>query len=265
MATNIIPSNLPSVFDVIKMLSTLEQQAIIRPTNPPKGIAGFLFDIVGDETLILESDITDYYTENGQNIQDNIANKPEVFTVKGLVAELTNAIFTPEKTASIEDTLPLNASYVPTLSPEAQQNQDDAQALSVSQASSITSTNSLYSFYNDKSQGASSLSKQSKVANYFYQLWKARTMFSVETPYGIFNSMAITSCRIVQSEESVSKSELTIIFKKINLAKDITIQLGQLAGRAAQQSAPTTENGNLGTPPATTSQNRSWLSGAFSK
>ena len=119
---NIIPSEnvgdtFKSNFDLIQALSTLQDLALVRPNNPPEGISGFLFDIVGDESISLESDITDNFVENNMAIQDQIALRPEIVTVHGLVAELTNAnqpkpVFNPPA-----DPLPLNTPMVPAKSP----------------------------------------------------------------------------------------------------------------------------------------------------
>lgn len=115
MAQNIIPSDAPSDLDVIESLSALEQKAIIRPNNPPPGIAGFLFDIDEEQWLELRSHITDHYTEANTAIQDNIALEPELFTVRGLVAELRLSAPLPQKTAAVTNPLPDNVPFTPPL------------------------------------------------------------------------------------------------------------------------------------------------------
>lgn len=112
---NIIPSDAPSQLDVLESLSELEQKAIIRPNNPPPGIAGFLFDIPGDEWIELESQITDHFTEANTAIQDNIALSPEKVTVKGLVAELVMGASPPAPTAPVTNPLPDNIPFTPPL------------------------------------------------------------------------------------------------------------------------------------------------------
>lgn len=88
---NIIPSDTKeSVFDTIKSLEVLQQRAIVRPQNPPPGIAGFLFDIPEEDQISLSADVTDHYLEDNTSVVDQIALKPEEVTVRGLVAELTS-------------------------------------------------------------------------------------------------------------------------------------------------------------------------------
>lgn len=115
MAQNIIPSDAPSELDILESLSELEQKAIIRPNNPPPGIAGFLFDIPGDEWIELESQITDHYTEANTAIQDNIALSPEKVTVKGIIAELVATTPAAQQTAAVTNPLPDNVPFTPPL------------------------------------------------------------------------------------------------------------------------------------------------------
>lgn len=248
---NIIPDDPASIFDA---LTTLQRQAIVRPTNPPPGIAGFLFDIVGDEMVELESDITDNYTENNTTFQDQAALKPERITVRGLVAELTDAPGVPGKPVFIPNALPIN----PTMTP----------ALTTSQTATFTTSksslalrgaDSLYQYFaNYQAFGpngrSASLTKQADAFLYFRQLWLSRIPFTVQTCYGIWTSMLIERCRPVQEEDSRYRSNFTVVFKKIRIAGDILVQPGQLAGRAVPQMAPVTPNGLAGTTPATAAQ-----------
>ena len=112
MATTIIPSDQPSIYAAI---TTLDNKAIVRPNNPPAGIAGFLFDLQADDEIHLQSDITDHYVEDNTAIQDHIALRPEEITLKGLVAELTDASPPSNATAGIQDALPLADPMVPEL------------------------------------------------------------------------------------------------------------------------------------------------------
>lgn len=112
----IIPSDSPSVFD---QLTTASGIAIVRPNNPPAGIAGFLFDFNGDEELRFRSQITKHYTEANTPVQDQIALEPEEIILKGTVAELSTGlpVFAPVSKAPLA--LPLNPVMVPGMSPGA--------------------------------------------------------------------------------------------------------------------------------------------------
>ena len=48
------------------------------------GIGGLAFDIFEEHKVELQSDITDHYVEDNTAIQDQIANRPLKFTLRGI-------------------------------------------------------------------------------------------------------------------------------------------------------------------------------------
>jgi len=260
-AVQIIPSDSASVFQVLNDLKVTRPdkvQAIIRPNNPPAGIAGYVFDIVGEESMELNSDITDHYVEDNTSIQDQISLKPEKFTVRGMVAELKmveplQAIQSPELNA-----LP----FFPVLSPVFTIGSEELQlslaAGLAAQTNSIIETQSLFGYFNGNA-GSIPQTAQGKAFAYFYQLWKGRQMFSVETPWGVMNSMAIESLSPTQGDVTRYRTDFAITFKKIRFAQAVTVNLGQLAGRAAQQQASTTQQAKATTTTATEPQKQSFI------
>lgn len=253
-----VPTDAPSIFDPIRSLSQLRQQAIIRPNNPPVGIAGFLFDIPLEDRVSLRSAITDSFVEDNTAIQDQIALSPEEISVRGLVAELVQTTEQLKKLLAVQNPLGATPGMEVRITEGQAQKMKQAAAAKAGATVAIAPADSLYSIYTSQAPGPPSQTKQSRAFGYFYQLWKGRQMFSVETPWGFFTSMAITSVDVIQPEESRGQSELAITFKKIRIAQEVTVNLGQLAGRAEFQQAPEVQNGNAGTkdvPP-----DASWLS-----
>lgn len=89
MANNLIPSDgNTTVFDALTGASAKGSSAIAYPSPLPSGVAGLVFDWTGDETLELRSESTDSYTEANYPIHDQIALKPERFTVNASTAEI---------------------------------------------------------------------------------------------------------------------------------------------------------------------------------
>ncbi len=372
-AVPIIPTDSPSIYD---QLTTLDRAAIVRPNNPPPGIAGFLFDIDLEQFMELLSEITDNAIEDNTMLQDNIALLPERVTVRGIVAELATAatrfptpapppaplplfppLFPPfaiganltfgrrfgafglstdlsvargadgnlTGAASVNGAIgPFSAgSIIRTVSDQlagviavsdpvlaaiaaavngavnslsagnapssaaiaAAINNSvgnvigtdltpDVSALIVQSVNSSLSTTSganpgplasasstLYEYYQNRAPIQPGQTAQGRAVGYLYQMWRARGMFSVETPWGIINDMAILSVRPEQPEDSKGATTFSITFKKIRIAKSVSVNLGQLAGRNAFQasaSAPA-QNGNAGQTPATPAQETSWL------
>ena len=237
----IVPTDTPSVFDTLSALSTLEKQALVRPDNPPPGIAGFVFDLNHTETAEFQSDITDHYVENNTAVQDQIVLKPEKITLRGMVAEVAQVMVTNDEVSNVLEEIPFNQALVPELS----QGQTDAIAAqlkeSVAKKQSLVGTNSLNQYYNDRS--GLKKGKQAMAFNYFYQLWKGRQLFSIDTPWGFFTGMALESLRAEQNEDSKYISDFTVTFKKIRFAQEIVVQIAQPSGRTAEQEKPKTENG----------------------
>ena len=255
MATNIIPTDALSIYDAVNLLSTLERSggpltaamppaqgiasnavirsAIIRPNNPPEGIAGFIVDIPEDEIMELASTITDHYTEENASIQDHMALAPEKFTVTGLVAEV---VATPEAAAPTPapaTVLPLNPPMAPVLAPQQEQNWMAVMAKGAATTQAITQASSLYGYFQNQGNFPPNETRQSKIAGYFYQLWKGRQLFSVETPWGVMTNMAIENARISQAKDSKFFSAFTILFKKLRLVASIAPSTDNVAGRAA--------------------------------
>lgn len=241
MASSLIPSDNPSVFDGLSP-STL--QALAYPSPLPLGIAGLIFDWIGDERIELRSDITDSWVENNTVINDQIALHPERFTVDASTAEVVFSPTVPNPAPpQPANPLPLNEPFVPVLTPGAQQAAD----ANAAQASTTSAgTNSLYGYYLSKQGG--SLTKQERVMGYIYQLWLGRCRFTVETPWGIFKDMVIEMADGVQTEETNGRTDHKITFKKFRIAQEVTVTEVQFSGRAfpqATESDPSL-NGNIG-------------------
>lgn len=260
-SVSIIPSDSTSMFEVLNNLKVTrpdKYQAIVRPNNPPVGVAGYVFDIVGRGAMDLTSDITDHYVEDNTAIQDQISIKPEKFTVSGIVAELVFTQPIQQLQDAVVNPLPLFGPLLPQFTIGSEQIQAANEASTASQTNAIVDTQSLYGFFNGN-VGSLSQTRQSKAFSYFYQLQRGRQLFSVETPWGIMNSMAIESVTAEQGEDSIYKSDFTITFKKIRFARTITVNLGQLAGRAAQQRAQTTQQAKATTTNVSEDRKRSFL------
>lgn len=250
-----VPTDSPSIFASLnKLVMAPAHLAIVRPDNPPPGIAGFIFAVVEDDAAELESDITDHYTEENNSIQDHIGLRPETVTISGSVAEVVLAAPKLLRATEANNPLPLIEGYIPTLAPRATAVQDQVVATLASEQAAVTSTDSLFGFYLDRLKQQPNQTKQQVAYGYLYQLWKGRQLFSVETPWGFFTNMAIQSVSAHQGPNSGFISDFTITFKKIRTIRSLTINQGFIAGRATFQLAPVTQNGTIGQTKPTTAQ-----------
>lgn len=251
----IVPTDSPSVFAALNTLVLNEASlAIVRPNNPPPGIAGFVFDIPDEDISELESDIPDHYVENLTAVNDQIALRPEIVIVNGEVAELVKSIITAAKITPAINPLPIVPGLQPQLAPGATTTQAATVQAQQADTASIQSTQSLYGYYQSRSPQQPNQTKQSQVYGYVYQLWRGRQLCSVETPWGFFENMALQSVSARQSAESKSVTIFELTFKKIRTARSVTITPGLLAGRATFQQSPITQTGTIGQTPVSSVQ-----------
>lgn len=255
--SNIVPTDSDSIFRGLDSLTTLERNAIVRPNNPPPGIAGFVFDINVEDSVDIQSDITDHYVENNTAIQDQIALRPEVITVRGLVGELIQASEQVDAVQKALDSLPVNETLTPEYTEEQLAQLQEEQLLEEIEVEALVDDKSLDGYF--KARTPQTGDRQSRVFAYFYNLWKGRQLFTVDTPWGFFTDMAIQSLRVNQDSTTKYVSDFIITFKKIRFAENVIISSGQLAGRVAQQSAEQTNNGVAGKEPVTEQKNQSLL------
>lgn len=219
--------------------------------KPP---AAILFHYEGQQKVTLQSDITDHFIEDNTAVQDHIALKPERVSVKGYIGELNNVpppALTLLKTAA--DRLTVINAYAPQVSLTA--------ALVYQQAFFLYQTadnvkNSAVAAWNSLGGALSGAGEQSVVSAtglvkgstqnrqqvafaQFYGYWRQRTLFTVQTPWAVFQNMAIEQIVATQDEETRVISDFEVQFKMIRVATTIKIGAGTLinalGGRASAQ------------------------------
>lgn len=211
----------------------------IQPKNPkPRGALGLIADFVlnqppsfffhyrGEDSVQLQSDITDFWVEDNSPVQDHIALKPEIITVQGFIGELNNVppqIFSPFG-LNIAEKVTLLSAFRPGLSATATRTINRASQV-YSAANKVAS--SIVSAIGAFAGGPTSA--QSNAFQKFYGYWKNRTLFTVQTPWNVFDNMAILSLKAIQSEETRMISDFEIQFKKINFVEVKTLTASEVA------------------------------------
>lgn len=284
MAFNPLTTNLSGITTGATAAASLASLVLVTPTtsnpsstkgyqplNPPNSDgttslaplpASLLFHYEGEQTALIESDITDHWVENNTSVQDQIALKPEIITTRGFIGELNNvlpAFLQPLQT--IANTLVTVDSYVPQLSVTAliaynqalllYQNAESIAQSAVGAWSSLAQSggSELGSAGSGVFQSGANIvqNKQQIMFQQFYGYWNTRTLFNVQTPWAIFTNMAIKSLRAIQDAETRMITDFEVTFKKIRTASTQVTAGGIgniLQGRASSQSASST---NLGT------------------
>ena len=236
-----------------ELLPIAKDAAYIVPTAAPKGIGGFIFNIVTDDTVDLSSQITDHYTENNVAMQDHIALDAVRVTVRGLVGEIESMMPTATQRsvalsmANVPDAMAAdpslgkngtggnNAMYTAIIKSAS----DNYNKIEKQKNTDINreQVGSIYSVFRQKVSRPTNQSKQEYIFRFFYTSWRSKMLFTVETPWGIFDKMAIERIHVNQAADTRFASDFTLTFKQIRTAKDVMVM--KAAGRAADQVAAT--------------------------
>ena len=223
-----------------------------QPQNPPNPDGtpsqaqqpeAFLFNYEGEQDVILESDITDHYVEDNTARQDQISLKPEIVNTHGFIGELNDvAPFGLGLAKTVTEKLTLVDAYQPGISSTATKNLNTA--VSAYQTASNLA-NSAVSAWSSLT-GQEGQNKQQEAFQKFYGYWSSRTLFTIQTPWRVFNNMAIQRLRAIQDEKTRTITDFQIQFKPIRTASILTTaNLGPYySGRSNYQSSSLT---NLGT------------------
>lgn len=248
------------------ILVTPQSNVGIQPQNKPvnNGSPGqqppaILFNYEGEQTVTLQSEITDHYIEDNTAINDQIALRPETITTHGYIGELNDVTpFGLQTVKALADKLTAISAYTPAISQTAviayntafQLYQVAANAANTAVAawSTITGTGGDSVINGNGITVNRNQSKQQVAFQQFYGYWKNRTLFTVQTPWAIFQNMAIQSLRAVQDAETRVITDFEVTFKILRFANTVTSNSGNIfnnfQSRAANQAAQIV---NLGT------------------
>lgn len=239
-----------TLLEAARLIKQTTGQFIVRPEGVAggPGIAGFEFDIIGSEEMQLESDITDHFVENNVAIQDHIALHSEIFILKGYVGEVADVaprglIALLAQAAQLETV----AEYYPEFTVGALQAYLAIEEATRNAESVVNQAQSLYELY---SQQGTSYSKQQNAYNFFSAMRLSRQLCTIQTPWQVYEAMAIQSVRPVQNEDTQIITDFTVTFKRIRTAESVSVfQVPAALGRAQDMISAVSEKGrSVGIP-----------------
>lgn len=236
---------MPDISQILPQANSLANLILVTPkqnkgiTAQIPGAKTFLFHYEGEQSITLESDITDHYVEDNTAIQDHIALRPVVVNTHGYIGELNDvppAALLPLK--FIADKLTLLAPFTPQLTVSALIAYNKAFLL---YSSAAVIADAGVSAWTSIVTGGQVQTKQQVAYSQFFGFWSARNLFTVQTPWAIYNDMAIKSLRAIQDEETRMISNFEVSFKQMRFASTITTIEKQ--GRASIQSGSPVDQG----------------------
>lgn len=195
------------------------------------------FEIIEEDGLTLQSQITDNYIENNTAIQDHVAQSPIMITLTGYIGE---TVFYPPKNfwnntvtyadnytsnklgITVTDKLGPLTALLPSVS-----NVTHAARNAVLYAeASVERYKNIYEQVKSlkkKAQKNPTETSQQYIANKLKQLWEARTMVEVLTPWGKYENMQILSISFRQGNTNTT-TNLSVTLKQIKYASTQTTQ-----------------------------------------
>lgn len=238
------------------ILVTPQQTVGYQPQNPSakngqvlQQPPSLVFNYEGENTVNLESDITDHFIEDNTALQDQISLKPEMVTVHGFIGELNDVVpkaLQPLKTAA--DKLTVLSAYTPALTETALVAYNEAFLAYQVATEAINAGVSAWSSLTDFSQGTSTINgqglttqlnqnKQQTAFQQFYGYWRNRTLFTVQTPWAIFQDCAILHLRAIQDAETRVITDFEVSFKLLRFASTTLVggQNSNLQSRLSNQ------------------------------
>lgn len=200
----------------------------------------FKFDIVGEETLKMASDVSDNFVEKNTVYQDQISIKPIEYTITGEIGELVyyKNDNSESMLSAVPEKLTTIASFVPTLS----KSMAAVQSKAIKIANFVNSVDNAVSRLKKMTDTASGFQEQAY--NELYGLWQSREPVTIKTAWGTLSNYVITNIDFSQ-RDTVDKSEISITFKQFR-----TTEMGQVyldtskfsQGRLADQKIEGTYN-----------------------
>jgi hypothetical protein len=224
--------------------------------EPPPN-QGLVFHVVDDDGVKLRSDVTDHYVEDNTAIQDHVALRPEEVRVRGFIAELSDIVpagFKPVQ--NLAQRLGTLEPFVPGITTSARSAFNKAnQVVATATSLARTATNAWDTIAGDGGPVLDpvtglklypSQNKQQRMFVKFYGYWRARQLFTVQTPWALFTDMIILDLAVDQDEETRTVTSFEVTFKKMRFAQTILSNKAfSLSGRAAAQAFSEVDLGRI--------------------
>lgn len=206
-----------------------------------QGIVNLKLDIIGDETLTADSDVTDHYVESNIAYQDQISIKPKIYTVNGEVGELVWYQKDPisQTFGQVSQRLEGVISFLPIRSKGF--NQFKKKAMKA------------FQWIDTASNAVSKLANLTEIGNNQQQAYMrlvefrdARTPLIIKSPWGILKDYAITNLKFTQPKETKDKSLISITFKEFRVTSVSSVEFDpeKYQGNALYENQPKIDDGS---------------------
>lgn len=208
-------------------------------TNPVDGV-DLKLDIVGEETLTAENDVTDHYVESNIAYQDQITIKPKIYTVQGEVGELVwyQKDTISQKVGQVAQRLEGVISFLPTRSRGFQQMKKKV----MKAAQWIDTASNILDRFDTLTPD---MTNQQQAYNWLLFWRNIRAPLLIKSPWGVLENYVVTSLRMTQPRETKDKSLISITFKEFRTTSVTTVEYDEekYQGYGKQENEPKVDNG----------------------
>lgn len=209
------------------------------------GVAGFVFNVVGESSANISADITDHYTEDNTAIQDQIAIRPKRITLKGYVGELVynNPGTSPSVINTLAQKLTSLTSFLPVITASAVQAQQAiANPAGTNFPTVLGTASNIYGLIQNSLGAFGPTQNQQNAYTYFKALLQSATLMGVQTPWEFMTNMAVESVVAIQPENSIWISDFAVTLKEIRIAKTSSVPQSNASAQSGTPGTTGTQN-----------------------
>lgn len=223
--------------------------------NTEDGLVDLKLDIIGDETLTADCDVTDHYVESNTAYQDQISLKPKIYTINGEVGELV--WYQKDKSSQIVGQVAQRLEGVISFLPVSSRSftQFKKKAMKAAQwvdtaSNAVSKLSNLMSLdiLNEKGEktGTRSVTNQEQAYQYLVSFRDTRSILTIKTPWGILKDYVITNLSFNQTKETRDKTSISITFKEfrtVSLGEWVPFDTKKYQGNAVYENQPVVDDG----------------------
>lgn len=238
--------NIANVNNIGNVFSTMKDRvkSYFISESTEKGVTDLRLDIIGEETLTADCDITDNYVESNISYQDQISLKPKIFTIQGEVGELVWYQRDPNQQGlgQLAQRLEGVISLLPVRSKSF--NQMKSKVMKGLQwidtaSNAIDKINKLADINGNAQQQA---------YNHLISLRDNRTPLTIQSPWELLVDYVIQNVKFTQPKETKDKTLIIITFKEFRtsmLGDVVPFDESKYQGNAVFENQPKEEIGKV--------------------
>lgn len=208
-------------------------------TSPVDGV-DLKLDIIGEESVTADNDVTDHYVESNEAYQDQITIKPTIYTINGEVGELVwyQKDTVSQRVGQVAQRLEGVVSFLPIRSRSFQQMKKKV----MQAAQWVDTASNILDRFDTLTPGMTNQAQ----AFYWLMSWRNfRRPLTVVSPWGKLVNFVITNLRITQPRDTKDKSLISITFKEFRTTSVTTVDFEEdkFQGVAKQENQPKVDSG----------------------